>query len=203
MSKKFYVVKNEVNPTTGGFISYKTNYFPSMFQQPFIQPMPITKSPGLSIPLESPLVFSPMSNIFSGYTPQPQVNLTGKPFEPQIIGMSSSIFSPYGTQVVNAYPQVVSPYDYRMPIIKYGSLLQGRPIPIKLIYLGNEISIIVPYNNYRTVIADIYSKAHYNIAPTEPKIRVQIVSPSLNTVIETTYTNLEKIKNAYDEYVSL
>ena len=206
---------------TGGLTSYKTNYFPPMFQQPFmqsfIQPMPITKSTGLSIPLESPLVFSPTPNYFPGYNAQPQVNLTGKPFGPQVIGMSNTIVSPYGTQAVSSYSpqvvnpyssqvfnpyssQVVNPYNYRMPIIKYGSLVQGNPVSIKLIYANNVFSIIIPYAYYRIIIEDIYSKAYKNIDSTDQKIRVQIVSPSLNTTIETTHANLQKIKNKYSEY---
>ncbi len=198
MSKKFYVVKNETDPMTGGVIPYKVNYFPSGFGPQFIQPMPITKSTGISIPLESPFVSSPMPNYFPGLGPQ--VNLTGKPFKPQVIGMSSSIFSPYSPQVVNPFGQQLNTYGPQMnttfgaPIVKYGPLLQQKiPGLIKLVIGGNVISVSVPFNYFRNVVNDIYARAYTNINPADPKIKIQLISPSLNTTIDTSYTNMMKI----------
>ncbi len=198
MSKKFYVVKNETDPMTGGVIPYKVNYFPPIFGQQLIQPMPITKSIGLSIPVESPAVFSPMPNYFPGYGPQ--VNLTGKPFKPQVIGMSNSIFSPYGTQIVNPIGQQM--ITYGAPIIKYGPLLQQQtPGLIKLIIGDNIFSISIPFNYFRKVVNDIYDRAHINVKPEDIKTKIKFVSPIFNTTIDTTYTNamaiIKHIENTY------
>jgi hypothetical protein len=175
MAKKFYLVKNETDPMTGGIIPYKVlNYYPSSYAQPFaqpyaqpfIQPMPITKSPGLSLSLSS----NTLPNFPSFPNPYgPQINLTGKPFKPQIIGATSTLYSPFGNPIsgmsTGQFAQNTQSM-YGAPIIKYGPLAASNmPGTIKILFGNNIASINIPLIHFRNVINDIYSMALSNLNP--------------------------------------
>jgi hypothetical protein len=184
MSKKFYLVKNEVNPSTGGFIPYKVfNYSPSILQP---MPIPINTSTGLSLPLESPSFIG--SNYGYPYYNAPQVSLTGKPIPPQFM---------------SAYNPMTYAPTLGAPIIKYSPILQQRvPGIIKIVVGSNIIMINVPYMYFRQVINDIYYKAFNNLNETDAKIPVQISGPGIDTTIKTTSSKIleivKYIENKYD-----
>ena len=175
MSKKFYLVKNEINASTGGFIPYKVlNYYPSIIQP---VPIPIKKTSGLSIPLGTPNL--PAINYGSPYFNAPQVSLTGKPIPSQFISAINPLMY---TPTLGA------------PIIKYNLLAQHRTSGLLKIMIGsNIISINIPHMYFRKVINDIYYKAFTDIDETEPKISIVISGPGINTTIKTTLKQILKI----------
>ena len=186
MSKKFYLVKSEINPTTGGFIPYKVlNYFPQ------IQPIPIKKSMGLSIPIDSP---SFGLNYGTNYLDQPQFNLSGKPTAPEFI----PAFGATNIIPVMNYPTTNMPF-IGPPIIKYSPLVNQKiPGLIKIIFGGNVISINIPYTYFRRVVNDIYYRAFDNVNDMEAKIIFRINGPGIDTNIKTTFSKMMEILRHID-----
>jgi hypothetical protein len=167
MSKKFYLVKDGANSITGGYWPYKIYGY-----SPYIQPMAIKKSPGLTLNLAPPQTISPTL----GFPFAPQFNLTGKPSEP--------VFVPNLPVVMGA------------PIIKYGLLPSNGTI--RIMFGNNIISLNVPFTHFRRVVNDIYNMAFVNLDPTEPKITVRITGMGTDTTIQTTTTKMWEILNHLD-----
>lgn len=170
MSKKFFIVKDQTEPLTGGILTYKVlNYYPMMAPVP----IPVNTSSSLSIPLESDTLLPTFSPIFPGL--EPEVNLTGKPFEKRF--------------VPNYFPMV----QYGAPIMKYSMAQRQVPGIINISFGQNNLSINVPYGYFRDVVNDIYYRAFDNVNDSEPKIAFNITGLGINTNIKTTYSKMMSI----------
>jgi hypothetical protein len=179
MSKKFYLVKDEVNPATGGYYPYKVlNYYPV---QPMIQPMPIKKSSGLTIPLGTPSIgmniiptYGMNSTYGVDFYNSPQFNLSGKVDKPRFVSA--------------AQPIIIGP-----PIMKYNTFGPQVNGLIKIMFGSNVVSLNIPYVYFRKVVNDIYYRAFVGLNPTEAKITVRIIGLGVDTSIQTTLTKILEI----------
>jgi hypothetical protein len=183
MSKKFYLVKEEQDPITGG--SHKHKYMGShipgipgvptfipntSYGYPNIVPMQITKSQGLTI------------------SPQPPLNFSPQPFDfnQPAFGYSSKGKSPAG----NFIP--ASPFMMGAPIMKYGAYQYGNGT-ITITFGNNIATLNIPYNCFRNVVNDIYNRAFVDLNPLEPKISVRISGMGIDTIIQTTLAKIHGI----------
>ena len=169
MLKKFYIVKDQKDLYSGGIFPYKVlNYLPA------IQPMPITKTPSLSIPLISPS-FSP-------------------------------ILSPTSVAVKTCHmpsPVIGSPCALGPPIVKLTPMInQNVGGTIKIIGDNFIFNLVIPIKYMRNVVNDIYLMANDNI--TDPKITFRIITPTLDSSVKTSFSQMiEIIKHISNKYSNI
>ena len=189
--KKFYIVKDETDLLSGGIIPKKVlRYLPPGSFGPFIQPIPIRKYSELIIPI------SPISPIFSpAYSPV-SVTRSIVPLAPLTNGCSSVIASPvspcgsnYSFLPSPAPPSIVTGNIPRFgpPIIKYSPMInQGVGGLIKIISANSIYTINVPIRYMRSVVNDIYLNSQVNLSPLEPKVMFRIITPTIDSSLQTT-----------------
>lgn len=165
-------------------------YYPVITQpingiaMPFkVIPTPITKSSGLTIPVDSPSLsvnYIPNygMNMFNGidYFNQPKFNLTNKPMKPEFI------------PAIQPTPFIVG-----APIIKNNIMGPQMNGAIKIIFGSNIATLNIPYLYFRKVVNDIYYRALSDIDPLSPKITVRIIGMGIDTTIQTTLPKILEI----------
>lgn len=173
MLKKFYIVKDQKDLYSGGIFPYKVlNYLPA------IRPMPITKTPSLSIPLISPS-FSPMLS--------PMLSPTS--VSVRTCGISS--------------PIIGSPCSLGPPIVKLTPMInQNVNGTIKIIGDNFAFNLVIPIKNMRNVVNDIYLMTNNNIS--DPKITFRIITPTLDSSVKTSPSQMiEIIKHISNKYSNI
>ncbi len=184
--KKFYIVNDYKDLLSGNIIPHKVlNYLPmAPMMQPMIQPMPITKSQGITISPVSPVMHSIMSQQMPSY-----------PFFGPIDNVSVS-----RTAIFPNSPM------YGPPIIKMSPMVsQNVPGTIKIISDSNIFTLNVPFRYIRDVTSYIWLNAQDNLDSTQPKVTFRVITPVLDTSITSTFNRMieivKVINNRYSDIV--
>lgn len=220
MSKKYYIVKDQENELTGGFIPFKVlNYSPYQINPNMIFPTNNVAQVSLDGKPIPPQVISTQPNftspIFGQNTPQFFNNPLGTPIGSQGISavVNPTLFSAVKSQPsmvptinplpipnkslfnVSTTPTTVIPAPiFGPPIIKTGPFYQQQmPGLIKVMVGSDIVNINIPFNQFRNIINDIYFRSQTN--NTDLKATFIINGPGLNTSIQTSYSNMVQILN--------
>lgn len=110
------------------------------------------------------------------------------------------VVNPLPPQPLPVYPFVV-PKKAIVPIIKLGPMIsQNIPGTVKIISENNIFTLNIPINNMRQVTDYIYTHAFNNIDPTKPKVTFRIITPTLDTQIQTTMDKMLDIVKGINQY---
>lgn len=198
MLKKFYIVQNQKDLLSGQIIPRKVlDFMPVSTFYPTIQPMPIQKFTGLTIPVGSqtmspmtPMgsygVISPLSP-FSPINPYSNISVSRTPLIPSY-GCGSTI----GCGSSNVYGP---------PIIKLSPFVNnGANATVQIISDSNIFTIVVPYRYIRNVVNDIYLNST-NVDRTKPQVTFRILTPTIDSSLVTTFEKMiDIVKNINIKY---
>lgn len=190
--KTFYIVNDYKDLLSGNVIPHKVLEYLPVTQplypiQTTLQPVPITKSQGLTLNLNSPELYplSPLSPIIPTTTfVNPNVSVS---------------------RTVIAQNPIISNFDastvYGPPIIK-SSILTSNSNAIILIQSGTDaFSLNIPMMYLRDVTNCIWANAQIGLNPLHPKTTFRIKTPVLDTGIATTYDRMiEMIRKINQTY---
>lgn len=232
--KKFYIVKDETDLLSGNIIPKKVlNYMPgnsfgnfSNFSNfnPVFQPIrkssELVINPASSIkfsPLSATPVYSPFHNpvtvtkaimplplqgSVSSCGSLPSNNCSSNVLPVKTLPLNSSCGVSSCSSTILPFPRQTS---YFPPIVKLSPMINaGIGGTVKIISPTTTYSINVPAMNMRSVVNDIYLNSQTNLNPLEQKITFRIITPTIDSSLQTTQEKmLEIVKMINNKYSNL
>jgi hypothetical protein len=177
--KKFYIVNNIKDLTSGQVIPHKVlDYIPMSTMMP-IMPMKVKKMQGLVV---SPGL-SPISPIMSPAYPYATTTVERIPLIPGLPSTTTNYSFPNQQMM------------YGPPIIKLGPLMQNNtPARIQIKSDTITYTLDVPYTNVRDVWSYIWQHAHDATNNNEPRVIFSFyASPVYNYTVQSTVSKMTQI----------
>lgn len=234
--KKYYIVEDVKDQEGGFISYTVPQYYPLGISRPILKipsgpPMPYGNSlVDLPSGMVTPVKTSSLSNMISSFLPGTFGQTFGQPFAQPFTQSYNQTMSPTMNALITPSMRPISPMAVQplsvfspmgpmltQPFVPTGANIMGSPILASNVLIPNNITIRiigpfdefyirVPFRYMRNVIDDLYFMIAEKKVDDNRKVAFNIISPTLNTTINTSVQNMvdviKKINDKYSSYLN-